>query len=298
MTRLKLIGLIALSALSAGITLVGIALLIQTDPLPQASSDAQAPTKIISEPVCPAKHSSLAFGYEFCYPKTWFLAEFGLDRESLAVDPNGVPSDATNALIAVSAMEIFSADALADFRQRLVQAREERFTLDDMDGTKISGRLDGEEQQIIVATRGRYTYIITMRAALRTFERHQPSFQSLLATWRWVEIAVHAPVRSALGDLIVELPPYGSIIRSQATLRGKIRSPISRFGWRLKDAAGKNVAQGSGMAADDKAGQLNPFSALLKFSALSSDSGMLEVYTESIEDGSEENLVIIPVKFQ
>lgn len=298
MTRLQLLGFSALTIFSVSVTAVGVYLLINTDSLPVATQETGTPTKSTSEPVCDKKHSAFVFGYEFCYPKNWYMTEFGHDKEVVAIDPNGKPSAAASALIEVSALPTTSADALAKLRDDLTGAQEERYTLDGLDGTAINGTLNGKKQRTIITTKGRYAYLVTMRAVARTFDRHEPTFQNLLTTWKWIDITAHAPVRSTTGNLVVELPSYGSLIKSPATLKGRVLSFESHFAWRLKDATGKVIVTGSGTASSGDAGRLNPFSVLMKFTASTSDTGTLEVYTTSAKDGSEENLVIVPVKFR
>jgi len=296
--RLLLIALLALGSLA--VTVVALFMLVNLDSLPPEPPERNEATSATPvEATCDKKHSAFIFGYEFCYPTSWVLTEFGEDKETLAIDPNGSVDDEENAFILVSALEEKSADRLADLRTSLTGPTEERVALDGVDGTKITGKRGGVEETTMLVARGRYTYEITFRAGASRNKRYADDFAQLLSTWEWIDITNRAPVRSPSGDLVVELPTYDALIRSPVTLKGKVRSFESGFAWRLKDARGKVLSSGSGTATGGEMGQLNPFSITVKFTPPTPpDPGTLEVFTTSAKDGSEENLVKVPVRFK
>ncbi len=94
----------------------------------------------------------------------------------------------------------------------------------------------------------------------------------------------------------VTAPLADQSITSPVKIRGNARVFEATVSFRLKDADGKILAQGFATAlagAPDR----GDFEAELKFTPSSAGKGQLEVFEESMKDGSDQNMVIIPVKW-
>jgi len=105
------------------------------------------------------------------------------------------------------------------------------------------------------------------------------------------------PVVSESGNIKVERPQPGATISSPVLVRGQARAFEGTFHIRLKDSDGKVVVEKTGTASAEEAGDFGTFGELLLFDDVATDEGAVEVYTVSAEDGSEQDLASIPVKF-
>lgn len=94
----------------------------------------------------------------------------------------------------------------------------------------------------------------------------------------------------------VNSPEAGQKISSSFTFRGNARVFEATVSYRLKDSAGNILAQGSTMASAGAPGR-GDFSKTITFAPKSATSGQLEVFEESMKDGSDMNKVIIPVSW-
>jgi hypothetical protein len=101
---------------------------------------------------------------------------------------------------------------------------------------------------------------------------------------------VYAPV------IWVTTPEPGQKISSPFTLRGNARVFEAMVSYRLKDTDGNVLAKGSVMASAG-APERGDFSTSITFTPKTANSGQLEVFEESMKDGSDINKIIIPVSW-
>jgi germination protein M len=92
-------------------------------------------------------------------------------------------------------------------------------------------------------------------------------------------------------------PIADQTITSPVRIKGNARIFEAMVSYLLRDANGNILAQGSTMATAG-APDRGDFEAQLSFTPASVGKGQLEVYEESMKDGSEMNMVIIPVQWQ
>lgn len=94
----------------------------------------------------------------------------------------------------------------------------------------------------------------------------------------------------------VTSPVKDQVITSPVTIRGNARVFEATVSFRLKDAAGNVLAEGFTTAAEGAPGR-GDFEGELAFKPDGSGQGQLEVFEESMKDGSDLNKVIIPVEW-
>ncbi len=94
----------------------------------------------------------------------------------------------------------------------------------------------------------------------------------------------------------VTAPVSGQKVSGAFTLKGNARVFEAMVSYRLKDTGGKVLAQGSVMATGGAPGR-GDFSKLITFAPTSSGGGLLEVFEESMKDGSDINKIIIPLSW-
>ena len=105
------------------------------------------------------------------------------------------------------------------------------------------------------------------------------------------------PIISENGNIKVTRPQPESTITSPLLIKGEARVFEGTVQFRLKDSDGNIIVEKNGTASAEEVGEFGQFGELLLFDEISSDSGTLEVYWQSPEDGSEQDLVSIPIKF-
>jgi len=94
----------------------------------------------------------------------------------------------------------------------------------------------------------------------------------------------------------VTSPVKDQVITSPVTIRGNARVFEATVSFRLKDAAGNVLAEGFTTAAEGAPGR-GDFEGELAFKPDGSGQGQLEIFEESMKDGSDRNKVTIPVEW-
>jgi putative hemolysin len=97
-------------------------------------------------------------------------------------------------------------------------------------------------------------------------------------------------------NIKVSSPLPNETISSPFTVKGEARVFESQFNWRLKSGDGSVLAEGMGTAQALDVGQFGPFEIELK--TLAKGPVTLEVFDRSAKDGSEIDLVSIPLKIK
>lgn len=97
-------------------------------------------------------------------------------------------------------------------------------------------------------------------------------------------------------NIFVTSPASGSTVTSPLIAEGFARVFESQFNWRIRNAAGDVVDQGTAMAMARDAGFFGPFRLEIFLPALTDTSFTLEVLDYSAKDGSEQDVVKVPLK--
>lgn len=99
------------------------------------------------------------------------------------------------------------------------------------------------------------------------------------------------------GNIRVVSPESNDEVGLPLIIRGQARVFENQFSWRVRDADGTILVEGSAMANSPDIGQFGPFEILASYPAPKGNTGTVEVFNYSARDGSEENMVRIPVRF-
>lgn len=113
------------------------------------------------------------------------------------------------------------------------------------------------------------------------------------ASTRLVELTALTPMSDK--SLVVVSPSANATVTSPLVVSGFGRVFEQQFSWRIKDASGAVVEEGSAMTHAADAGQFGPFSFEVFLPAMSDVRFALEVLEYSAKDGSETNLVNVPL---
>lgn len=96
-------------------------------------------------------------------------------------------------------------------------------------------------------------------------------------------------------NLVVVSPAAGATVTSPLVVSGFGRVFEQQFAWRIRDAAGAVTEEGYAMTHAPDVGQFGPYSFEVFLPALSDIHFTLEVLEYSAKDGSETNLVSVPL---
>lgn len=112
-----------------------------------------------------------------------------------------------------------------------------------------------------------------------------------------VEVGIQ-PLVSASGNMKVTSPDKDELINNPVLIKGEARVFESQFNWRVRDADGTILAAGPAYANAPDVGQFGPFEIKANYAKPKSQTGIVEVFDYSAKDGSEIDLVRIPVRFK
>lgn len=100
-------------------------------------------------------------------------------------------------------------------------------------------------------------------------------------------------------NIVVVAPLRGNQVKSPINVMGKARVFESALSVRLKDATGLVVTEQNITTVPGEVGQFSDFSTSFHYPKQTPNTrGTLEVFSKSAQDGSEEDLIQIPVVFQ
>lgn len=157
---------------------------------------------------------------------------------------------------------------------RLANGIEEVIRIAEGSSISLEGREDGNLRDIPV---GSLVEVFGTRDAA-----------TLETTARTIRAGAHP-------NLVVAVPEAGATVTSPLLVSGFARAFENAFAWRIKDAAGGERASGFGLAEAEEPGTYGPFRLEIFIPALAEPAFTLELFTNSAKDGSEQDLVSIPL---
>jgi hypothetical protein len=92
-------------------------------------------------------------------------------------------------------------------------------------------------------------------------------------------------------------PQPNQKIDNPVLITGEARVFENAFNYRLLDGTGGQIAGGFAFARAEDAGLYGPFSVKLMYQKPTTATGTIELYTHSLENGEEIDMVSIPVRF-
>ena len=123
----------------------------------------------------------------------------------------------------------------------------------------------------------------------------QKIYSDFLDSWRFIA-GTSNPPWSDSGNILVENPWPGDEIGNPVTVPGQALAFEGTVGIRIKDANSTILANTSAQAANGT--ELSTFSKSVSYTASTTATGTVEVFSISAKDGSEQDKVVIPVKFK
>ncbi|MBU4332411.1 Gmad2 immunoglobulin-like domain-containing protein [Patescibacteria group bacterium] len=108
-----------------------------------------------------------------------------------------------------------------------------------------------------------------------------------------------SPEPVASENIVVEAPLPHATLTSPFEVRGQARVFEGTVLIRVKNQyGGVVIPEQVATAHATEAGEFGPFKITLSYQFHATKEGVIEVFNQSAKDGSEENIVVIPVKFE
>lgn len=99
-------------------------------------------------------------------------------------------------------------------------------------------------------------------------------------------------------NIVVTSPKENESVERPITITGRARVFENTISYRVKDADGFVLVSGSTIYESKDAGEFGDFSITTNYLEPKGPTGTVEVYNGSAKDGTDENLVSVPVSFE
>lgn len=138
------------------------------------------------------------------------------------------------------------------------------------------------------------TYTVGLNSTDSSYAEDKALYDEFLASWKFLK-ETKDPPWSASGNIIVNYPWLGDKIGSPLEIQGQAIAFEAVVNIRIKDSAGHTLADTTVKTASGT--ERSVFKEKISFEATTSKDGVVEVFTTSAKDGSEQDKVSIPVVF-
>lgn len=121
-----------------------------------------------------------------------------------------------------------------------------------------------------------------------------------LFNWQWTHrtASTPPPINIKESNIKVFLPKPNDEIGQELIIKGEARVFENQFAWRVRDADGAVLANGSGYANAPDVGQFGPFEIKTSYLWPKGKTGTVEVFNYSPKDGVEIDMVRVVVRFK
>ncbi|MBI1812421.1 Gmad2 immunoglobulin-like domain-containing protein [Candidatus Peregrinibacteria bacterium] len=99
------------------------------------------------------------------------------------------------------------------------------------------------------------------------------------------------------GNILVTSPASGQTVGWSFTIQGQARVFESQFNYRIRGADGSILTEGTALAKSADAGQFGAFRIPVRLTPSAVKDGTIDLFAFSPRDGSQQDLVRIPVHF-
>lgn len=276
-------------------------------PSPQISTKPSSTEGAKTKPssYCPSGqvYKNKKQGYQVCLIKGWYTRQFNLSAASVGFDPNPIPEASEyGGLIVVSVSNKTSAEVLTNATGGLENKKSSSVTVDGATVTQIMGNIPADnvyypnfKEAVSIFTKPPRTYEVTMLSPSEKLAANKKIYDDFLAGWEFLPDTPNPPWSDS-GNILVEAPWPGDEIGNPVTISGQALVFEGTVSIRIKDVNGTVLASTFAQAASGV--ELSEFSKSVSYTNPTTSSGTVEVFSISAKDGSEQDKVVIPVKFK
>ena len=242
-------------------------------------------------------------GYKVCLVKGWYTREFDHSAASVGFDQNPIPEASEyGGLIVVSVSNKTSLEVLTNATGGLENKKSSSVMLDGATGTQITGDIPADnvyypsyKEVVSIFAKPPRTYEVTMLSQPEKLVDNQKIYDDFLSSWSFLPDTPNPPWSDS-GNILVDTPWPGDKIGNPVTISGQALVFEGTISIRIKDANGTVLASTFAQAASGI--ELSAFSKSVSYTASTTTTGLVEVFSISAKDGSEQDKVIISVKFK
>lgn len=239
-------------------------------------------------------------GYEACFPKGWLKKELKASELSLGLDPKQV-DDKFPGMITIVVTDTSEALTVQDISDNTSKFEFGPVKIDGVKGTQVTFTRLKSDKLIdypsgisSVVSKFSRTYTITLNSRTEEFETNKVIYEKFLADFKFID-ETKAPPWSESRNILLTTPWIGDSIVSPVLISGEAVAFEGTISIRIKDKSNHILAQTT--TQNELGTERSAFKATVEFGKPSTKTGFVEVYTESAKDGSEQDLVSVPVVF-
>jgi len=241
-------------------------------------------------------------GYKVCLIKGWYTQEFSVSAATVGFDPNPIPEASEyGGVIVVDVSAKSVPDTLTETGNNIENEVVSNITVDGVSGKQLIGDIPADnfyyanyKEIASIFSKFNRTYRVTTISQPEKLTTSKQIHTDFLASWRFIAGTPNPPW-STNGKILVDTPWPGDKIGNPVTISGQASVFEGTVNIRIKDANGTVLTNTT--AQGENGMELSSFSKSVSYTASSTTTGIVEVFSLSMVDGTEQDLVTIPVKF-
>ena len=239
-------------------------------------------------------------GYRVCFPESWKYSELQVSALTTGFDPNG-PTDSFP-----GTLEVIINDKAVDVTLEETINNSSKYEFGKAFVDKVAGSqiiyTRGKDDPLathplaidtLVSTFGR-TYTVRLNTNEETRTADEKLYGEFLESWEFLE-DTPSPPWSTSPNILVYWRWVDDQVKNPLSLVGEAIAFEGTVNVRIKDKDSHILLETT--IQTQSGNQRSPFAADLSFDKPSTEEGILEVFTLSASDGSEQDKVTIPVHF-
>ena len=273
---------------------------------PKKTATPSATTKIQEQKCGGQVYENERQGYRVCFGSNWVKREFDPSAITVGFDPNNIPEASEYfGLIAVSISSSDIDDAVSEVGELLESTSTSTIEVGGISAQQVSGIIpannlinSGGPTVRTFFTRLNRLYVVTLTSD--TTENRQ-FYDDFLDNWQFIE-GVPDPPWSDSGNILVDTPWPKDMIGNPVTISGQALVFEGVVNIRIKTSPSDPLADAEILAestAQASSGiELSFFNKSVYYTATTEENGVIEVFSISAADGSEQDMVSIPIRFE
>lgn len=212
-------------------------LLVQLNRQNKEKKEVEKRGQVPAVSLCKSLYINSINGYEACLPAGWYFKEFGAGKETVGFDERPIPT-ATEYIgrFVVQASEKTMEEEKLVIISSLTGVSEEEVMVGGIKGVKIEGTISSSrsffngQKKMVILVKGRVgrIYEISFINTAEDFVGQLPVFLDFLSSFKFRD-ELPSVVKSASGNLILEMPLERAIITSPVTVKGKFKGEENKI---------------------------------------------------------------------
>lgn len=265
----------------------------------EKTATPSATTKIQEQKCAGQVYENERQGYRVCFGSDWVKREFDPSAITVGFDPNNIP-EATEyfGLIVVSISSSNIDDAVSEVGELLESTSTSTTEVDGVSAQQVLGTVpsnlinSGGPTIRTFFTHFDRLYVVTLTSDITETRQFYNDF---LDSWKFIDGTLDPPWSDS-ENILVDTPWPGDTIGNPITISGQALVFEGVVNIRIKAASGAVLANTTAQASSGI--ELSFFSKSVSYTATTEENGVIEVFSISAADGSEQDMISIPIIFE